>query len=796
MLTAHEVDICVTPGARFPPGARLPPDFPFAWLGTCSRSWGAVGCLVRVELLKAIEPLVDFGCERIFWLKVDGAEGQLVICAIYPAPGGDEQTWKQIIDEFHLVRNRFPRARVYILGDGNVHLASVVDHPASCTCLHCKQSAADTRIDNSIRRAGLVALNDGKPTHQSGTTIDVALAVPTHAVPAKSLLTTVGESDHWPIIITVPFAVIDEERCTLGRVCWSEAEWDDILGSISQMLDCLSDAITPLLAHTVLRPPTLGGCSTKKIRRALLDIAAWCRDVLYALAGHFAGAVKVRAKTRSRQSSALQPTAYESFKDFKAAVQAATWKHQRAAVSKYQDLRSTCPGAADRFLSFFFKPKSDFSVALCCPETGRPLMDPETVEVWMRDIRSRCNYVTIHDPTEADQTSRNVTRIRAAGAHPTALGSPCGLSVSADPLYTDEELTSVLTKLSTSKRCLGMPYAALKAGCQSGKTLTRNLVNFSLFVCLPASRWAIRLATPIRKGGPRIVRRTENLRPISIANDMARMQDALWIQRAASRFETFCGGGQMGGTLDPVTLVLTLILLAQSRHSQGLATYLAFGDLKWAFDLADVPSMKLNCFMAGIVGQAWLLIDDIMDSDTQCIEVHGLMSALFVLTCGTAQGRTFSIQLFNGLLRWLPDEIEKVLAGGARASLPPFARGCLIKAGEHWPPLDLSGVPGNPELLSSLVEGLTMLAHSETTPWPATQHRLVALLSNLPRLADRIALVERLGSCALGPLQYIDDLTAACPSLGALRAVLSNEADSACSRYASKAKAAFNYGPD
>ena len=56
--------------------------------------------------------------------------------------------------------------------------------------------------------------------------------------------------------------------------------------------------------------------------------------------------------------------------------------------------------------------------------------------------------------------------------------------------------------------------------------------------------------------------------------------------------------------------------------------------------------------------------------------------------------------------------------------------------------------------------------------------------------------MERLGSNALGPLQYIDDLTAACPSLGALRAVLSNEPGSACSRYASKAKAAFNYGPN
>ena len=273
-------------------------------------------------------------------------------------------------------------------------------------------------------------------------------------------------------------------------------------------------------------------------------------------------------------------------------------------MSKYQDLRAACPGAADRFLSSFFNPKSDFSVALCCPETGRPLTEPETVEAWMRDIRSRCNYVTEHDRSEAEQTSRNVTRIRATGGHPNALGSPCARAVAMDQLYTDDEVTSVLATMSTSKRCLGMPYAALKASCQSGKTLTRNLVNFSLFVCVTATRWSIRLLPPIRKGGPRIVRRTENLRPISLANDMARMQDALWIRRAASRFEAFCGAGQMGGSLDPVTLVLTVTLLAQSRHGQGLATYLAFGDPKWAFDLADVPSMKLNCFMAGIAGQA------------------------------------------------------------------------------------------------------------------------------------------------------------------------------------------------
>jgi hypothetical protein len=56
--------------------------------------------------------------------------------------------------------------------------------------------------------------------------------------------------------------------------------------------------------------------------------------------------------------------------------------------------------------------------------------------------------------------------------------------------------------------------------------------------------------------------------------------------------------------------------------------------------------------------------------------------------------------------------------------------------------------------------------------------------------------VELLGSSCIAPLQFLDDLTAACPSLGALRAVLSDEHSSACSRYAKKAKAAFNHGPD
>jgi hypothetical protein len=54
--------------------------------------------------------------------------------------------------------------------------------------------------------------------------------------------------------------------------------------------------------------------------------------------------------------------------------------------------------------------------------------------------------------------------------------------------------------------------------------------------------------------------------------------------------------------------------------------------------------------------------------------------------------------------------------------------------------------------------------------------------------------VEATGSHHLPPVQFVDDITTPCPSAGAVRAVLSEEASSACSRRARAMKPQFNYG--
>ena len=64
-LIAREVDYCVLPGARFPPGSLLPDAFPYVWFGWQTTSWAGVGLFCRAELEWCIRPIEEFSEERI-----------------------------------------------------------------------------------------------------------------------------------------------------------------------------------------------------------------------------------------------------------------------------------------------------------------------------------------------------------------------------------------------------------------------------------------------------------------------------------------------------------------------------------------------------------------------------------------------------------------------------------------------------------------------------------------------------------------------------------------------------------
>jgi hypothetical protein len=63
-LQEERVDVCVLPGARWPPGAILPPGFPYVWMGRQTCSWDSVGLWVSAELEHAAQVLEDYGSDR------------------------------------------------------------------------------------------------------------------------------------------------------------------------------------------------------------------------------------------------------------------------------------------------------------------------------------------------------------------------------------------------------------------------------------------------------------------------------------------------------------------------------------------------------------------------------------------------------------------------------------------------------------------------------------------------------------------------------------------------------------
>ena len=70
-------------------------------------------------------------------------------------------------------------------------------------------------------------------------------------------------------------------KMQFGRVRWASPEsWDAGLVAIDSCVSSLSESIQQLLSVPALRPPTHGGSTSVAYRWAVLDAAAWARDVL------------------------------------------------------------------------------------------------------------------------------------------------------------------------------------------------------------------------------------------------------------------------------------------------------------------------------------------------------------------------------------------------------------------------------------------------------------------------------------------------------------------------------------
>ena len=323
---------------------------------------------------------------------------------------------------------------------------------------------------------------------------------------------------------------------------------------------------------------------------------------------------------KARPFSLDSPSDHDSHAEYKDAAKHAAWEARAGIAAKFHKLRDEAPHEAERYLSRFLKPRSDFTSALVDTH-GDPMSEIQMVNTLVDDLMARAHNNLPQDPSAALELQRAVSTIRSSGAAPRG-----GSSAHRDIPYSGKEVAEAIDGIKAGKRCLFGVGSAVKAPCGPGRRLTASLVNAGRHMAITSTLWSLRQFNPIHKSGPKIVRRTECLRPVSFGSDVAQVQDSLWLMRNANLIELFCGEAQVGGISDSISLVVASVLLCQLREFQGFATYLALTDLRHAFDHASIDGMLLNCYLAGVISRDWLLIDDILRQDRRVLELHGILS--------------------------------------------------------------------------------------------------------------------------------------------------------------------------
>ena len=530
------------------------------------------------------------------------------------------------------------------------------------------------------------------------------------------------------------------------------------------------------------------GCMPSKRRRAVLDAAAWLRDVCVCVIGHSSSLVRSFKKPPLHKgkwpTTIPTPEDFDCYDDYKLALQELHHETNLSLVRRYSDLLNSNPGEAAHFLSSWFKKDSSFEIALTEEDSEALLTVQESLAAIAANLQDRADIGSKSLNKVDYQHFANVCKVIFNDGAPRTGSAgilvPERNTAENASLYSADEMNLVLTKIKRKKGSVHGPLAALKSEAPGFRAVTRALVNLGRASRLTSSLWATRKITPLHKAGPRIIRKITNLRPISLATDMANVQDGLWLLRCQHLLEAFSGPSQMGGKWDVVAVVLAVVLHLQLRQFQGLDSYVLFADLKHAYDTASKEAMLVACYAAGIVETEWQLLYDFFHMDSA---VQGTLSSAMKFGAGIPQGRKFGVHAFTSVMTFLRDLLN-LCCRPAKTILPDFACDAISTIWAEFTPRP-SVHPLHPLLHTP--EGVCTLLLTE----PEEARRLaIHTLANLPTKDDRIDFVEACGLVPLGALMFVDDVVAVFPSQRAVTQAV----DVGLNTYSKAFGAEFNYG--
>ena len=203
------------------------------------------------------------------------------------------------------------------------------------------------------------------------------------------------------------------------------------------------------------------------------------------------------------------------------------------------------------------------------------------------------------------------------------------------------------------------------------------LVNLIFALGLVPSSW-FRIISLIRKRGPVVVAKLENLRPVCYVSDLEGVVDLVWLHLFKQSLIDYAGSSQVGGQMDPVLVTIGILTALQSRLNANLPSMVLKADLLQGYDLAWRDAVRLHAWHAGIQGNGWLFLDCCLAVDQARVRMGPLLGPFFViLNHGIRQGGRSAVQLFGAFAKGLADAVGFSSVGVGLGRDPTVAR-CVL----------------------------------------------------------------------------------------------------------------------
>ena len=243
------------------------------------------------------------------------------------------------------------------------------------------------------------------------------------------------------------------------------------------------------------------------------------------------------------------------------------------------------------------------------------------------------------------------------------------LDSSVDPKpVTDEEIKKAIASLNRGKApdVYGVTAEHVYYGGPAVTNCVQTLINNILFNKEIPSSMKLGILNPIFKNKGNC-KESQNYRGITITPVLTRLLESVLKSRIKPILLEKQNSLQRGFTENSSPMNCALLVEEFYRNNKDLnkPTYVAFMDVKSAFDVVVHPNLMRKLYNSGVNGLDWLMINSLHHESQTAVKWQGQLSSTYVNQQGVRQGGVLSADLFKVYDNGLLDRIQ-VSGKGAR----------------------------------------------------------------------------------------------------------------------------------